>query len=142
MPDTAKKRRARAASVRETDLEPYTALRWVGTIFKAAAIFLLVAIAGEMVAGLRMEGAAALPILLGELARTLVIAVVLWGAGDVARLLIDIGHDIRAQRIMLARVGYRLRPKDSVPPDDIERADAEALEEGAAQLQHDPPATP
>lgn len=122
--EDSKKRKARAASVRETDLEPYTALRWVGTIFKAAAIFLLVAILGEMVAGLRIEGSGALPILLGELARTLVIAVVLWGAGDVARLLIDIGHDIRAQRILLARVGYRLRPPGSTEVESPEQAAA------------------
>ncbi len=58
----------------------------------------------------------------------------LWGAGDVARLLVDIGHDIRAERIMLARLAHRLKVGDASdrPPDDepverdlIERAPAE-----------------
>ncbi|MGH7476630.1 MAG: hypothetical protein ACRELD_10100 [Longimicrobiales bacterium] len=123
------KRRARATAVRETDLEPYTALRWVGTIFKAAAVFLLIAIIGEIVAGLRIEGTGALPILLGELARTLVLAVVLWGGGDVARLIVDVGHDIRAQRIMLARIGYRLRHGQAPPEGMVSTEEADAFEQ-------------
>lgn len=94
--------------VRKGDLEPYTALRWVSTLFKAAAVFLIVAVFAELVAGIRIDGWAALPFLLGEIARTVVLAVVLWGGGDLARLLIDIGHDIRADRILLTRLSSRL----------------------------------
>jgi hypothetical protein len=94
-------------SVRQTDVEPYTALRWVGTLFKAAAIFLAVAVLGEFVAGLRGYGMAALSTLLGELAKTIVLALVLWGGGDLVRLLIQLGHDIRAERILLARLVHR-----------------------------------
>lgn len=102
--------KAFVGAVRDTDIEPYTALRWVGTLFKAAAVFLFVAIIGEFIAGLRFEGAAALPILLGELAKTGVLAVVLWGAGDLVRLLITVGNDIRAERILLARLVFRTPP--------------------------------
>lgn len=98
----------RIGSVRRSDLEPYTALRWVSTLFKAAAVFLIVAVFAELVAGIRIDGWAALPFLLGELARTVVLAIVLWGGGDLARLLIDIGHDIRADRILLARLTNRV----------------------------------
>lgn len=113
-PDEGAPRQARAAAIREEDIEPYTALRWVATLFKAGAIFLAVALVGEAVAGIKMGGSEAIPILLGELARTLVFIVVLWGAGDLVRLLIDLGHDIRAQRVLLARMAYRLRE----PPDE------------------------
>lgn len=99
------------ASVRRSDIEPYTALRWLGTLFKAAAIFLVVAIIGEFMAGLRFEGTRALPILMGELARTAVLAVVMWGAGDLVRLLITVGNDVRAERILLARLVYRTPPR-------------------------------
>jgi hypothetical protein len=71
----------RAGAIRSSDLEPYTGLRWVATLFKAAAVFIFVALAAEFVAGLRLAGAAALPGLLGETARTAVLAVVLWGGG-------------------------------------------------------------
>src|SRR3954466_3151958 len=95
------------STVRETDIEPYTALKWVGTLFKAASIFLAIAIAGEFVAGIRMQGSSALSSLMGELAKTIVLAVVLWGGGDLVRLLVQLGNDIRAQRILLSRLVYR-----------------------------------
>jgi len=107
--DDGAPRKVRAAAIREEDIEPYTALRWVSTLFKAAAIFLVIAMIGESVAGIKMGGSEVLPLLLGELARTVVFIVVLWGAGDLVRLLIDLGHDIRAQRVLLARMAYRLR---------------------------------
>jgi hypothetical protein len=115
--DDAKLPRERTVeSVRQTDLEPYTALRWVGTLFKAAALFLAVAIVAEFVAGLRAYGMATLPTLLGELARTIVLALVLWGGGDLVRLLIQLGHDIRAERILLARLVHRTPMPDGVAP--------------------------
>lgn len=107
--EEGKPRSARAAAIREEDIEPYTALRWVSTLFKAAAIFLVVALIGESIAGLKVAGTQAIPLLLGEMARTVVFIVVLWGAGDLVRLMIDLGHDIRAQRVLLARLAYRVR---------------------------------
>jgi hypothetical protein len=110
MDEKEKNERAQKAfvgSVRQGDIEPYTALRWLGTLFKSAAVFLLVAIIGEFIAGLRFEGMTAMPILLGELARTMVLAVVLWGTGDLVRLMITVGNDIRAERILLARLVFR-----------------------------------
>jgi hypothetical protein len=102
-----KKPRDKVVSVRRTDIEPYTALRWVSTLFKAAAVFLIVAVVGEFIAGLNYDGRAALPTLLGELARTLVFGVVLWGAGDLVRLLVQLGNDVRAERILLSRLVHR-----------------------------------
>jgi hypothetical protein len=96
-------------SIREDDIEPYTGLAWVGTVSKAAAIFLLVALLGQFVAGLRENGVADLPFLLGETAQTFVFMIVLWGGGDLVKLLVDVGHDIRAQRIMLMRLEWRTR---------------------------------
>jgi len=115
-PEDENKRAQKAfvGSVREGDIEPYTALRWLGTLFKSAAVFLVVAILGEFVAGVRFEGMNAMPVLLGEMARTMVLAVVLWGTGDLVRLLITVGNDIRASRILMARLVFRTpNPHDS-----------------------------
>jgi hypothetical protein len=131
MPDD--KRARIVGSVRDTDIEPYTALRWVGTLFKAAAVFLGVAIIGEFIAGLRVEGAGVLPVLLGELARTTVLAVVLWGAGDLVRLLIQLGNDVRAQRILLARLVFRTPPRRIEATRDPEHGDALDAESLAAE---------
>jgi len=103
-------RRSGAAPVRQGDIEPYTALRWVSTLFKGAAVFLGVAIVAEFIAGIAAVGLNVVPELLGELVRTAVFAVVLWGGGDLVRLLIHLGHDIRAERILLTRIAARLAP--------------------------------
>ncbi len=101
-----------AGTVRQTDIEPYTALKWVSWLFKAAAVFLFVALVGEFVAGLRYDGLRSAPVLLGEAARTLVVAVVLWAGGDLVRLAVHLGHDIRAERVLLARLVSRLSLAD------------------------------
>ncbi len=96
--------------VRQTDIEPYTGLKWVSRLFKAASIFLFVALLGELIAGLRYDGMRSLPVLLGEAARTFVVAVVLWAGGDLVRLFVHLGHDIRAERVLLARLVSRTPP--------------------------------
>ena len=57
----------------------------------------------EIITGFVAQGTAAVPTLLGEASRLIVLAGLLWGVGDLAILLIDVGHDVRAARILLAR---------------------------------------
>lgn len=112
----------RAGAIRRADIEAYTALRWVGILFKGAAVFLGVALLAEFIAGLNLEGMAALPTLLGEAARTLVLAVVLWGGGDLVRLLIHLGHDVRAERVLLSRIAFRMNGSEGLPASPLLRS--------------------
>ena len=89
--------------VRETDMEPYIGLRYLSKLFRLMAIILLVLLIAEAVLGLMKQGTAAVPTLLAEGSRLIVFAGLLWGAGDLAILLIDTGHDVRATRILIAR---------------------------------------
>jgi hypothetical protein len=41
--------------------------------------------------------------LLGEASRLIVLAGALWGVGDLAILMVDVGHDVRAVRVYLSR---------------------------------------
>lgn len=127
MEEQDKPRARRTGAIRSTDLEPYTGLRWTATLFKAAAVFIFVALAAEFVAGLRMAGTGALPGLLGETARTAVLAVVLWGGGDLVRLIVDMGHDLRAERILMVRLLSRT-PKLPRQEGEEELVDEEAEE--------------
>lgn len=126
MEEQDQSRAPRAGAIRSSDLEPYTGLRWVATLFKAAAVFIFVALAAEFVAGLRLVGTAALPSLLGETARTAVLAVVLWGGGDLVRLLVDMGHDLRAQRVLMVRLLTRTPKPPTVG--GVDEVDEEAEE--------------
>jgi hypothetical protein len=111
---------AQVHAVRTTDLEPYVALRYIARLFKILAALLLLMMVGEIVTGLMMQGRAAILTLLSETTRLLVLAGLLWGAGDIAVLLIDLGHDIRVSRILLGRINSQMheaqREKQEPPP--------------------------
>jgi hypothetical protein len=89
--------------VRAADLEPYVGLRYVAKLFRLMALILVLLLIAEVVAGLTTQGRAAIPTLLAEGSRLIVLAGLLWASGDLAILLIDIGHDVRATRILIGR---------------------------------------
>src|SRR3712207_58385 len=89
--------------VRAADIEPYTGLGYLSKLFRLIAIFLVLLLVLEVGTGLYQNGTAALPTLMAEVSRLVVLAGLLWGVGDFATLLIDVGHDVRAARILLGR---------------------------------------
>lgn len=92
-----------AAQVRAADLEPYVGLHYVARLFRIIALIILMLLVAEVAVGLYQEGWPAVWGLLSEASRLLVLAGLLWGAGDLMGLLIDIGHDVRATRILIGR---------------------------------------
>ena len=115
---------ASAMRVRESDLEPYVGLGYLSKLFKFIAIFLAILLVAEIATGLIAQGRSAIPTLLAEASRLIVLSGLLWGAGDLAILLIDVGHDVRATRILLGRqVAHHLvehhpggQPQHASPP--------------------------
>ncbi len=95
------------AAVRAEDTEPYVALQYVARLFKIVAMVVVVALTAEVIAGVALEGAGALFPLFAEVIRGVVLAAILWGAGDLTVLLIDVGHDVRAARVLLGRISAR-----------------------------------
>jgi len=89
--------------VRSSDIEPYVGLRYLSKLFRLMAIILIILLLAEVVTGLMSQGVVAIPTLLGEISRLIVLASLLWAMGDLAVLLIDIGHDVRATRILMGR---------------------------------------
>jgi hypothetical protein len=107
--------------VRSADLEPYTGLGYLSKLFKLMAAVLLLLLLSEIVTGLIAQGAASIPTLLGEISRLVVLAGLLYGTGDLALLLIDIGHDIRATRILLGRQALHEEQHKREPSEFVER---------------------
>jgi hypothetical protein len=95
-------------SVREEDFEPHAGLRYIARLFKLLAILLLLLLVAEAVLGLRQQGQAAIPTLLVEATRLIVFAGLLWGAADMALMLIESNHDLRATRILVGRLNGRV----------------------------------
>lgn len=92
------------ARVREDDLEPHAGLRYVARLFKVLAILLGLMLIAEVVIGLTQQGSAAIGTLLVEATRTIVFGGLLWGIGDIALMLIESNHDLRATRILVGRL--------------------------------------
>jgi hypothetical protein len=99
--------------VRLSDLEPYVGLRYLSKLFKLMGVVLGLLLIAEIVTGVVAQGSAAVPTLLGEASRLIVLAGLLWGVGDLAILLIDVGHDVRAARILLTRYTHAVLPPET-----------------------------
>ncbi len=107
-------------SVRAADLEPHAGLRYIARLFKVLAVLLVLLLIAEIIIGLVQQGAAALPTLLVEATRLVVFAALLWAAGDVALMVIDANHDLRALRILAGRLSAQARRMGGdgeLPPD-------------------------
>ncbi|HEV2132404.1 MAG TPA: hypothetical protein VGR27_14915 [Longimicrobiaceae bacterium] len=98
-----------AMQVREEDLEPHAGLRYIARLFKVLAILLVLMLIAEIVLGLVTQGREAVPTLLVEATRLIVFAGLLWGAGDMALMLIESNHDLRATRILVGRLNGRVQ---------------------------------
>jgi hypothetical protein len=124
---SANPKRDPAMPVRTADLEPYVGLGYLSKLFKLMAIILLLLLVSEIITGLVAQGTASIPTLLGEMSRLIVLAGLLWGSGDLALLLIDVGHDVRATRILLGRQALHSSgttiadPRPRGQPDFVER---------------------
>jgi len=95
--------------VREDDLEPHAGLRYIARLFKLLSILLILLLLGEIVINLVRQGSDAIPLLLVEATRLIVFAGLLWGAADLALMLIESNHDLRATRILVGRLNGRLQ---------------------------------
>jgi hypothetical protein len=82
-------------------LEPHASLRYVGRLFKALAVGLFILLVAEIGLGVAQDGFKALPLLLLEVAQLLLFTGLMWGGGDLAYLVIETNHDVRASRVLL-----------------------------------------
>ena len=82
-------------------LEPHASLRYVGRLFKGLAVGLFILLVAEIGLGIAQDGFQALPLLLLEVAQLLLFTGLMWGGGDLAYLVIETNHDVRASRVLL-----------------------------------------
>ena len=108
--------------VRAADIEPYTGLRYLSKLFRMIAIVLVIMLLAEVVTGIVRQGLESVPTLVSEVSRLIVLAGLLWGVGDLAVLLVDVGHDVRAVRILMGRqTSHATQPSPSAHENSVAR---------------------
>lgn len=106
--ETGEARLPEDARVREADLEPFAALRYIARLFKVLAVLLVLLLLAEVILGLMAAGTAALAGVLVDATRLLVFAAFLWAGGDLALMLVETNHDLRATRIIVGRLHHEV----------------------------------
>jgi hypothetical protein len=114
--------------VREEDLLPTPGIHIAGTIFRIAAVVILL-LAGWQAFDWFSDpppGGAGLSVIIGDTIRMVVIAVLLYGVSDLADLFVRNFEENRLSRILLARQAYMMRQLivargDVAPPDADDR---------------------
>lgn len=145
-PAVADRRHTRGGSlegltVRDADLEPQRGIRYVAWLFKTIAVLLVVVMVTELGLALTDPASAGAGMLLGESVRLLALAGLLWGAADLALMLIQSHYDLRAARILLARQNALMERVTAAreEPDRSEASDTTAGKEPAMQLHREGP---
>ena len=99
------------ADVRDEDLEPHAGLRYIARLFKVLALLLFLVMVAEIVLSL-VQGTRVELVLLAA-TRLLVISALLWAGADLALMLIESNHDLRATRILVGRLNARVQRLDA-----------------------------
>ena len=95
--------------VREYDVESVRLIRVVVYLFRGMAILLLLLAAVQIFSAVTSSVALSIGVLSAEVVRLVIFAGLLWGGGDMAVLWVKTHYDIRATRILVARIAYITR---------------------------------
>lgn len=102
--------------VREDDIEPTMGLTWVSWLFRAMAVLLFLLMVIQIALGLTSAVDISYGVLFAEAVRLLIFAGLLWAAGALSNLFVRTHDDLRAARVLLARIAYRLRDESAQAP--------------------------
>lgn len=107
--------------VREDDIEPVKGIRTVAVIFRGMAIILLILMVLQVIFALTATLPLSVGVVTADAVRLIIFAGLLWGVGDLAVLFVKSHYDLRATRILMARVEYMMRQKGEadgrIPPE-------------------------
>ena len=107
--DTAEVPRLGDVVVRERDIEPVKGIRTIAVLFRGMAILLLLLMVLQVFFGVTSTVPISPGVLVADAVRLVIFAGLLWGGGDLAVLIVKSHYDLRATRILAARVEYLLQ---------------------------------
>lgn len=95
--------------VREDDVESAKGIRTIAVLFRGMAIVLLILAALQVFFAVSSTVPLSIGVVAAEVVRLVIFAGLLWGAGDLAVLGIKSHYDLRATKILAARMEYMMR---------------------------------
>jgi hypothetical protein len=95
--------------VREEDIEPVKAIRTIALLFRGMAILLVVLMVFQVIFAVMSTVPVSVGVLLADVVRLLIFAGLLWAGGDLAVLWVKSHYDLRALRILNARMEHLLQ---------------------------------
>ena len=94
--------------VREDDIEPDKGLRTIAVIYRGLSVFLLILMLLQVIFAFTAAVPLSPGVVVAEAVRLVIFAGLLWGAGDLAVLFVKSHYDLRATRILMARLTHAL----------------------------------
>ena len=114
-------------TVREDDIETVKGIRAVVYLFRGMAVLMLLLAAVQVVSAITATVALSVGVVVAEEVRLIIFAGLLWVIGDLAVLWIKSHYDIRATKILVARMEYMMRhmaqAEGKLPLPDASRTD-------------------
>jgi hypothetical protein len=96
-------------SVRDDDIESDKALRAVARLFRGMAILLVLLMVVQVIAAATSTVPLSVGVVAANAIRLIIFAGLLWATGDVAVFIVKSHYDLRATRILVARVEHTLK---------------------------------
>ena len=113
--------------VREEDVEPEKGIRAIAILFRGMALLLLFLMVVQVFFAVTSTVPLSVGVVFADAVRLVIFAGLLWGGGNLAVLLIRSHHDLRATRILTARLVHMVRQigvsSGQLKPDEGTRAD-------------------
>jgi hypothetical protein len=94
--------------VRENDIEQVKGLRTIAVLFRGLSIILLILMVLQAIFAATSAVPLSAGVVVADAVRLIIFAGLLWGAGDLAVLFVKSHYDLRATRILLARLNHSL----------------------------------
>ena len=95
--------------VREDDVEPVKGIRRIAILFRGMAILLLLLMVLQILFAVTSTVPLSVGVVAAEAVRLMIFAGLLWGGGDLAVLFVKSHYDLRATRILTARIAHMVR---------------------------------
>jgi hypothetical protein len=101
-------------AVRERDVEPVKGIRAIAVLFRGMAILLLLLMVLQVIFGVTSTVPISPGVLIADAVRLVIFAGLLWGGGDLAVLIVKSHYDLRATKILVARIEYLLQEQADI----------------------------